>query len=163
MDWTRARSCIIYPLHYCCITCASALCRMPQSSYPSVVPISSFWLTMHAGVLPDMVTTSQSPTPAWVLPRTEGPLAQNVQVVPDLIFYATLMMMDMTNHGSPTGLTTTPEYVHTRKHGDGCLIYTTMVVIPQRPGYAKLLGSSIQSRKDMETSQPSFDAQRSTR
>ena len=73
------------------------------------------------------------------------------------------MMMDMTNHGSPTGLTTTPEYVHTRKHGDGCLIYTTMVGIPQRPGYAKLLGSSIQSRKDMETSQPSFDAQRSTR
>lgn len=61
---------------------------------------------MHAGVLPDMATTSQSSTPAWALPRTDGPLAQNVQVVPDLNFLYNLMMVSMTNHGSPTGLTT---------------------------------------------------------
>lgn len=61
-------------------------------------------------VLPDMAGISQSTTPAWALPRTDGPLAQNVQVVPGLNFLCD-PDDDGPNHGSPTGLiTSTQEY-----------------------------------------------------
>lgn len=155
---------IIAVLRITCTLCVGSLNPVIRARFL----YASFWLAMHAGVWPDLTATSQSLTPAWVLLRTDGPLAQEVQVVPVLFI---LCNPDDDGHDLPPTvlprdlplLRSTP-----RKHGGRVpnlqSTHPWFMTDPQRRGYATLLGSSIQSQSKWRLLvEPSFDTHWSTR